>query len=129
MVLTRDLVHRDGYPLLEKGRIVSAPVIAQLIRLQESDGQPLTIHVRKGSGPAVVRDKADTPPPRAYKEVPLSSARLKDGMTLARDLYHREGYLLLARGNHLDDGIIRQLRDIETSSHQTFTVYIRMDDR
>jgi hypothetical protein len=129
MLLTRDLLHRDGYLLLPKGRVVDAAAIAQLLHIEETDGHPLTIHIRRGSGPATLRARTEEAPPRMFKEVQMSAARLKEGMLLARNLQHHEGYLLLARGNHLDEPIIRQLRDIEKASGKPFVIYIRMDDR
>lgn len=129
MLLTRDLVHHDGYLLLPKGRVVDASVIAQLRSLPVTEGHPLVIYIRRGSGPATMRNRAPEPQPRLYKEVSLPTSRLKEGMLLARNLHHHEGYLLLARGNHLDEPIIRQLRDIEKLSGRPFTVFIRMDDR
>jgi response regulator RpfG family c-di-GMP phosphodiesterase len=128
MMLTRDLMHRDGYLLLPKGRVVDAPVIAQLIRLQEIETDPIILHIRRGSGPGVLRERAE-PAPRLYKEVALSPSHLKEGMMLSRNLYHHEGYLLLARGNHFDELIIRQLRDIETASGKPITAYIRIEER
>jgi putative nucleotidyltransferase with HDIG domain len=128
MTLTRDLMHRDGYLLLPKGRLVDANVIAQLRRLQDAEAQPIVIHIRRGSGPAVLRDRNEAPP-RLYKEVALPPARLKEGMLLSRNLYHFQGHLLLARNNHLDDLIIRQLRDIEAAEGKPITVYIRVEER
>ncbi|MBI4986015.1 MAG: response regulator [Rhodocyclales bacterium] len=129
MVLTRELLHPAGYPLLPKGRVVDAAVMAELMRLQESTATPITVYIRRSSGPAVLRDKADEPPPRLWKEVALPVGRLLEGMMLSRNLHHHDGYLLLARGNHLDAAIIRQLRDIETASKKPITVHIRVDDR
>jgi response regulator RpfG family c-di-GMP phosphodiesterase len=129
MLLTRDLMHRDGYLLLPKGRVVDAGAIAQLLRVQETDAHPLTIHIRRGSGPAVLRERAAETTPRMFKEVALPTSRLKEGMMLSRSLHHHEGYLLLARGNFLDDSIIRQLQDMEKAGAKPFIVHIRMDDR
>jgi len=129
MVLTRDLLHADGSVLLPRGRVVDAGVIAQMLRLQEGESQPITIHIRRSSGPAVLRDRADEPPPRLWKELALPTSRLREGMMLSRNLHHHEGYLLLARGNHLDESIIRQLRDIEMAGDKQITVHIRVDDR
>ncbi len=129
MLLTRDLLHRDGYLLLPKGRVADAAAIAQLLHIEENDNQPLVIHIRRGSGPATLRGRAEEAPVRLVKEVQISAARLKEGMLLSRNLHHHEGYLLLARGNHVDEPIIRQLRDIEKASGKPFVIYIRMDDR
>ncbi|HTZ00006.1 MAG TPA: HD domain-containing phosphohydrolase, partial [Rhodocyclaceae bacterium] len=47
MALTRDLLHKDGYLLLAKGQVLDGAVIEQLVKLETSDGQPLTIHIRQ----------------------------------------------------------------------------------
>jgi putative nucleotidyltransferase with HDIG domain len=130
MLLTRDLMHPDGHLLQPKGRVVDVTVIAELRTLQETLNQPLVIHIRRGTGPATLRDKTtETPPPRLYKELSVPTARLKEGMMLSRNLHHHEGYLLLARGNYLDESIIRQLRDIEKTSGKSISVFIRFEER
>jgi 3-phenylpropionate/cinnamic acid dioxygenase small subunit len=50
-------------------------------------------------------------------------------MTLARNLVHREGYLLLARNCVLDEAEIRQLKDIEATDGHPITVVIRIEQR
>jgi putative nucleotidyltransferase with HDIG domain len=129
MVLMRDLLHADGSVLLPRGRVVDAAAAAQLLRLQETGAQTILIHVRHGAGPAVLRNRIETPPARNWKEVALTTAQIKEGMMLSRSLFHPGGYLLLARGNHLDEPIIRQLRDMEKFSGKPFTLHIRMEDR
>jgi response regulator RpfG family c-di-GMP phosphodiesterase len=47
MILAKDLTHRDGYLLLARGHSLDAAVIAELQRLEETDGTPLTVHVRQ----------------------------------------------------------------------------------
>jgi response regulator RpfG family c-di-GMP phosphodiesterase len=47
MILARDLVHRDGYLLLAKGQVLAAEVIAQLAKLEATEGVALTLYVRK----------------------------------------------------------------------------------
>jgi hypothetical protein len=47
MVLTRDLNHGDGYMLLAKGSILTAEIIAQLIKMEHSDQQALTLYIRQ----------------------------------------------------------------------------------
>jgi len=49
MILARDLSHRDGYLLLAREQVLSAPVIAELKRLEEADGAPLILHIRQES--------------------------------------------------------------------------------
>lgn len=47
MVLSRDLMHRDGYMLLAKGYVIDAPVITQLVKLEAAEHQHLTAYVCK----------------------------------------------------------------------------------
>jgi hypothetical protein len=129
MVLTRDLLHNDGYLLLTHGRVVDVAVIARLRLLEESEGKPLKIHVCRGTGPATLRGAAEAPAPRLWRELAIPTARLKEGMTLARNLVHREGYLLLARNCVLDEAEIRQLKDIEATDGHPITVVIRIEQR
>ena len=125
MLLSRDLLHREGYLLLPRGRVVDAAVIANLQRLQSVEPQPLQIFVRRALGAAVLRDKPAVAPGPTFREVPMHTERLRPGLVLARNLNHPEGYLLLARGNRLDEGIIHQLREIEKTLGRPFTLYIR----
>jgi response regulator RpfG family c-di-GMP phosphodiesterase len=60
-------------------------------------------------------------------ELPLRPAQLKPGMVLARDLMHRDGYLLLARDHAIDARIIGQLHDIERTESNPITLYIRQE--
>ena len=47
MMLTRDLQHGDGYMLLAKGSVLSAEIIAQLIKMEHSEQQMLTLYIRQ----------------------------------------------------------------------------------
>ena len=129
MLLTRDLLHGDGFLLLARGRVADVGTIAQLRTLEASEGKPLAIHVRRGSGPSTLRDQGTGQPQRLWKEVAMTTARIKEGMVLARNLSHREGYLLLARNYVLDESVIRQLKDIETADGHPITIYIRIEER
>jgi response regulator RpfG family c-di-GMP phosphodiesterase len=61
-------------------------------------------------------------------EAPLRPLHLKPGMALARDLNHRDGYLLLAKGIVLTREIIGQLVKLESSDEHTYTLYIRSEE-
>lgn len=65
---------------------------------------------------------------KSVTELPLRPAHLKPGMTLARDLNHRDGYLLLAHGNVLNQEIIGQLLKLESAEQQAYTLYIRQEE-
>lgn len=47
MVLTRDLPHGDGYMLLAKGSVLTAEIIAQLIKMEQCEQQMLTLYIRQ----------------------------------------------------------------------------------
>jgi len=47
MVLMRDLNHGDGYMLLAKGSVLTAEIIAQLIKMEHSEQQTLTLYIRQ----------------------------------------------------------------------------------
>jgi response regulator RpfG family c-di-GMP phosphodiesterase len=129
MLLTRDLLHGDGYLLIAHGRVVDVAIIERLRRLEESEGKPLQIHIRRSSGAATLRGAPETHATHLWKEVAVPTARLKEGMTLARNLNHHDGYLLLARNCVLDEAEIRQIKSIETSDGYPITVVIRIDQR
>lgn len=46
MILTQDLMHRDGYMLLAKGQAIDASIKEQLVRVEQIEGEPLILHVR-----------------------------------------------------------------------------------
>lgn len=47
MVLTRDLMHKDGYMLLARGQVLDQAMIAQLVRLESIEACRLSLHVRQ----------------------------------------------------------------------------------
>lgn len=47
MIVTRDLLNRDGSLLLSGGHKLTERLIEQIIRFEKSTGSPLTIHIRK----------------------------------------------------------------------------------
>jgi response regulator RpfG family c-di-GMP phosphodiesterase len=58
-------------------------------------------------------------------EINLRTADLKAGMTLTRDLYSRDGVLLLAMDYTLTESLIRQIRDYEASERSQLSIYVR----
>lgn len=130
MALSRDLMHKDGYTLLPRGRVLNADVIARLTALEAAEGAAFTVHVRNEAGAGVLRDQRPEPPPqRLWKETQISVERAKPGMVLSRNLTHKEGYLLLARGSVLDETIIRQMREFERLNGGQIDIFIRVDAR
>lgn len=64
-----------------------------------------------------------------FSEVPLRSMHLKPGMVISRDLTHKDGYMLLAKGSTLNSEIINQLIKMEQAEQQQLTLYIRQEDK
>lgn len=57
-------------------------------------------------------------------ELPVRPGSLKPGMVLSRDLIHRDGYMLLAKGYVIDASVINQLVKLETAEHQQMVAYV-----
>lgn len=47
MVLSRDLMHRDGYLLLAKATALTPEIIAQLVKMEHSEQHMLTLYIRQ----------------------------------------------------------------------------------
>ena len=62
-------------------------------------------------------------------ELPLRTMHLKPGMMLTRELAHRDGYLLLAKGSVLTADIISQLIRLEQTEQHNLTLYIRSEEK
>jgi response regulator RpfG family c-di-GMP phosphodiesterase len=62
-------------------------------------------------------------------EMPLRTMHLKPGMVVSRELTHRDGYLLLAKGGILTADIINQLIKLEQAEQQNLTLYIRQEEK
>ncbi len=56
--------------------------------------------------------------------LPQRPSGLKPGMVLARDLVHRDGYLLLARGFVLDEKMIEQLARLESAEGHALVLHV-----
>ena len=76
---------------------------------------------------AFVRLIAETQKKGSPVETPLRTMHLKPGMVLARELAHRDGYLLLAKGAILNAEIIGQLIRLEQAEQHNLTLYIRQE--
>ena len=63
----------------------------------------------------------------AVTEMPMRLAQLQPGMILSRDLSHRDGYLLLARGHTLEASVIGELKRLEEADGAPLTLYIRQE--
>jgi response regulator RpfG family c-di-GMP phosphodiesterase len=60
-------------------------------------------------------------------ELPTRPGSIKAGMILARDLVHRDGYLLLAKGHVMTAEVISQLTKLEGTEGIALTLYIRQE--
>jgi len=47
MVLSRDFTHRDGYLLLAKGTVLTAEIIGQMVKMEQSEQHMLTLYIRQ----------------------------------------------------------------------------------
>ncbi|HLO65228.1 MAG TPA: HD domain-containing phosphohydrolase [Azonexus sp.] len=116
----------NDYDALQMGTLVQRP-------LRPEEAQAYLIDNRgKRYDPKVVdtfiKVLAETPKGGPV-EVPLRTMHLKPGMVLSRDLAHRDGYLLLAKGSALTADVIGQLVKLEQSEKQTLTLYIRQEGK
>lgn len=117
----RILAVANDYDALQMGTLASRPLKAQeaLAFIAENRG--------KRYDPAVadtfVALLADS-----FKdvviEVPLRPMHLKPGMTLARELTDKDGFMLLAKGHVLDANIVGQLQRLEVTEGRPITVYV-----
>lgn len=62
-------------------------------------------------------------------DLPVRPGNARAGMVLARDLVHKDGWLLLAKGQILDGAVIAQLVKIESSEQMALTLYVRADTK
>ncbi|MRR50093.1 MAG: response regulator [Rhodocyclaceae bacterium] len=67
--------------------------------------------------------------PEEIQELPTRPTSLKPGMVLTRDLAHPDGYLLLAKGQVVDDTIIKQLLKIESAEGHPLTLFIQPEQK
>ena len=47
MIISRDLNHADGYMLLAKGSALNADIISQLVKMEQTEQQQLTLYIRQ----------------------------------------------------------------------------------
>jgi len=64
---------------------------------------------------------------KAALDVPFRVPDLRPGMILARDLHHRDGYLLLAHGFAVTEAVIQQLHQLERAEGCTLTVHVTVE--
>jgi response regulator RpfG family c-di-GMP phosphodiesterase len=120
----RILAVANDYDALQMGTLVARPLRASeaLAFIVDNRGKRYDPTVVDAFA-AIVADSLK----EEVIEVPTRPATLRPGMALARDLVHKDGYLLLAKGQLLDASVIEQLQKIEATEGQTLTLYIRQE--
>lgn len=69
------------------------------------------------------------PPREIVSEKPMLAAELRPGMVLARDLFSRDGALLLAADYILDALLVKQIQDMERREGGSLVLHVRTDRR
>lgn len=52
MVLSRDLMHHDGYMLLTHGSTLSPEIIGQLVKMEQAEGSNISVYIRQEAKPS-----------------------------------------------------------------------------
>ena len=121
----RILAVANEYDALQVGTLVNRPLSAAEARtfLLDNSG--------KRYDPQVVKELLTLlaqATRHVATELPLRPAALRPGMALGRDLAHRDGYLLLARGFVLDAKMIEQLARLEATEGFALVVNVVNND-
>ena len=115
----------NDYDALQIGTLVQRPLRAEEAQVFLADNRG------KRYDPTVVdafiKLLSETPKSGGPTELPMRTMHLRPGMALSRDLAHRDGYLLLAKGSVLTADVIGQLVKLEQSENQSLTLYIRQE--
>ncbi|MBI5923771.1 MAG: response regulator [Betaproteobacteria bacterium] len=129
MTLASDLMHPEGYLLLQRGLVLDADAIARLVALEQTQALTLAVSILHERPAAVMKPPAPEAAPQHLDEVALSAGRLRQQMVLSRDLYLKEGHLMLPRGAQLDEAAILQLREFEKANDEKLRIFVRIGDR
>jgi len=122
---SRIITVANDYDALQAGTLVQRPLKADeaLTFLTDNRGKRYDPQV-VDAFTALLAERR-TP---SVSEVLLRPMHLKAGMVLARDLNHRDGYLLLAKGSTLTNEIITQLVKLEATEKQPYTLTLRQEE-
>lgn len=117
----RILAVANDFDALQMGTLVSRPLKPAEARafILENRGKRYDPHVVD----VFITQVADQIP-EEIKELPMRPGTLRPGMTLTRDLIHPDGYLLLAKGQVVDQTVIEQLLKIESMEGHRLTLFI-----
>lgn len=118
----RILIVANDFDALQMGTLVSRP-------LKPVEARAFILENRgKRYDPQVVdifMSQVADQIPEEIKELPMRPGTLRPGMTLTRDLLHPDGYLLLAKGQSVDQTVIDQLLKIESLEGHRLTLFIQ----
>lgn len=122
----RILAVANDYDALQMGTLVQRPLRPEeaLAYLNDNRGK----RYDPSAVDAFIKQISETQK-SAPTELPLRTMHLKPGMTVSRDLTHRDGYLLLARGSVLTADIIAQLIRLEQAEKCNLTLHIRQEGK
>ena len=126
MTLASDLMHPEGYLLLQSGLVLDSDAIARLTALEQTQELTLTVSILHERPAAVMKDRLAAAALQRWHEVALPTGRLKPGLVLSRDLFLSDGQLMLARGARLDEAAILQLREFERANDEKLTIHLRV---
>ncbi len=123
---SRILAVANDYDALQIGTLVQRPLRPEeaLAYLVDNRGKRYDPAVVDAFVKLIAETQKATP-----VELPLRTMHLKPGMQVSRDLMHRDGYLLLAKGSLLTANIIAQLVKLEQTEQHTLTLYIRQEEK
>lgn len=123
----RILAVANDYDALQLGTLVKGQLSAEEARL--------FLKTNSGSryDPAVLQvflDWIDANPDfgQVSNDLRLTSADIRPGMVLARDLMNPDGILLLARGRVLDERLIERIHGFEAQENRGFTIYVTREE-
>lgn len=122
----RILAVANDYDALQMGTLVQRPLRPEeaLTYLNDNRGK----RYDPAAVDAFIKQISETQK-SAPTELQLRTMHLKPGMTVSRDLTHRDGYLLLARGSVLTADIIAQLIRLEQAEKCNLTLHIRQEGK
>jgi response regulator RpfG family c-di-GMP phosphodiesterase len=122
----RILALASDYDNLQIGTLVQR-------RLRPEEAKPIILQSRnKRYDPQIVAAFQEVMTGKsedAQQEVMVATRDLLAGMTVARDLVTRDGFLLLSADHVLNERLIKQIMDFELSAGLPLTVCVRLDRR
>lgn len=120
----RILAVANDYDALQLGLLVNRPLkpaeaLAFIVDNRGKRYDPRVVDVFAGLLAETITEEV--------AELPTRPGSAQPGMTLTRDLMHKDGYMLLARGQVLDSTVLAQLVRVESLEGQKLTLYVRQE--